>query len=64
MVSNLKMQRPFPTFEEARTLLLLEEINIDDVATDATPSAPPALSLRLTSLRSLLLLAATQASPM
>lgn len=42
MVSNLKMQRPFPTFEDARTLLLLEEIDIDDVAADATPPAPPA----------------------
>jgi hypothetical protein len=31
MVSNLKMQRPFPTFAEARTLLLLEEIDIHDV---------------------------------
>jgi hypothetical protein len=31
MVSNLKMQRPFPTFPEARTLLLLEEIDVNDV---------------------------------
>jgi hypothetical protein len=34
MVSNLKMQRPFPTFAEARTLLLLEEIDIHDVIDD------------------------------
>lgn len=45
MVSNLKMRQPFPTFEEARTLLLLEEINIDDITTetDAAPLTPPAL---------------------
>jgi hypothetical protein len=64
MVSNLKMQHPFPTFKEACTLLLLEEINIDDVATDATPSTPPALSLCPTPLCALLLLAVAQASPM
>jgi hypothetical protein len=40
MVSNLKMQRPFPTFAEARTLLLLEEIAINDVNDDAAPSEP------------------------
>ena len=46
MVSNLKMWQPFPTFEEARTLLLLEKINIDDVATSeaARASDPPASS--------------------
>ena len=31
MVSNLRMQRPFPTFTEARTLLLLEEIDVNDL---------------------------------
>jgi hypothetical protein len=35
MVSNLKMQRPFPTFSEARTLLLLEELDINDICDDA-----------------------------
>ncbi|XP_066344474.1 uncharacterized protein [Miscanthus floridulus] len=42
MVTNIKLQQPFPTFVEARTLLLLEEIDLNDVAaeTDATP--PPA----------------------
>jgi hypothetical protein len=37
MVSILKMHRPFPTFAEARTHLLLEEIDID-----ARPPSPPA----------------------
>lgn len=41
MVSNMKMQRPFPTFEDARTLLL-EKIDINAAATDATPLSPPA----------------------
>ncbi|XP_066384538.1 uncharacterized protein [Miscanthus floridulus] len=43
MVSNLKMRQPFPTFEEARTLLLLKEIDIDDVATSEAAGAldPP-----------------------
>jgi hypothetical protein len=46
MVSNLKMRQPFPTFEEARTLLLLEEIDIDDIAASeaAGASDPPASS--------------------
>jgi hypothetical protein len=46
MVSNLNMRQPFPTFEEARTLLLLEEIDIDDIAASgaAGVSAPPASS--------------------
>jgi hypothetical protein len=46
MVSNLKMRQPFPTFEEARTLLLLEEIDIDDIAASeaAGASDPPAPS--------------------
>ncbi|XP_066311601.1 uncharacterized protein [Miscanthus floridulus] len=46
MVSNMKMQRPFPTFDGARTLLLLGEINLNDIPADdthATPPAPPAL---------------------
>jgi hypothetical protein len=37
MVSILKMQRPFPTFAEARTHLLLEEVDVD-----ALPPSPPA----------------------
>jgi hypothetical protein len=37
-VSNLKMQRPFPTFAEARTLLLLEEIDVNDIHDDGTPA--------------------------
>ncbi|XP_066351255.1 uncharacterized protein [Miscanthus floridulus] len=47
MVSNLKMQQPFPTFEEACTLLLLEEIDIDDVAASEAAGAsdpPPSFS--------------------
>ncbi|XP_066384535.1 uncharacterized protein [Miscanthus floridulus] len=36
MVSILKMHRPFPTFAEARTHLLLEEMEID-----ARPPSPP-----------------------
>ncbi|XP_066395820.1 uncharacterized protein [Miscanthus floridulus] len=46
MVSNMKMQRPFLTFDGARTLLLLEEINLNDIIADdthATSPAPPAL---------------------
>ena len=41
MVSNLKMRQPFPTFEEARTLLLLEEIDLDDVAAETDPPLAP-----------------------
>jgi hypothetical protein len=42
MVTNIKLRQPFPTFAEARTLLLLEEIDLDDVAgTTNTPPAPP-----------------------
>jgi hypothetical protein len=37
MVSNLKMQCPFLTFDQARILLLLKEIDIKDVATDDPP---------------------------
>jgi hypothetical protein len=37
MVSILKVHRPFPTFTEARTHLLLEEMEID-----ARPPSPPA----------------------
>ncbi|XP_066333699.1 uncharacterized protein [Miscanthus floridulus] len=46
MVTNIKLRQPFPTFAEARTLLLLEEIDLNDVAanTDLPPApAPPAL---------------------
>jgi hypothetical protein len=39
MVSNLKTQRSFPTFAEARTLLLLEEIDVNDIHDNGT-SAP------------------------
>lgn len=39
MVSILKMHRPFPSFADARTHLLLEEIDIDA----RPPSPPPAL---------------------
>jgi hypothetical protein len=39
MVSILKMQRPFPTFAEARTHLLLEEFDVDA----RLPSPPAAL---------------------
>ncbi|XP_021311813.1 uncharacterized protein LOC110433637 [Sorghum bicolor] len=47
MVTNIKLQQPFPSFSESRTLLLLEEIDINDFAgdTDAssstTPTPPP-----------------------
>jgi hypothetical protein len=41
MMSHLKLHRPFPTFDQARTLLLLEEIDIKDTAGDEPP--PPAL---------------------
>ena len=34
MVSNLRMQHPFPTFTEARTLLLLGEIDVNDLQDD------------------------------
>jgi hypothetical protein len=46
MVSKLKMRQPFPTFEEACTLLLLEEIDIDDIAASEAAGAttPPASS--------------------
>jgi hypothetical protein len=36
MMTILKMHRPFPTFAEARTHLLLEELEID-----ARPPSPP-----------------------
>lgn len=41
MVSNFKMQRPFPTFVEARTQLLLEEIDVhdNDIHGDGTPAS-------------------------
>jgi hypothetical protein len=43
MVTNIKLRQPFPTFTEARTLLLLEEIDLNDVAieNDITPSPAP-----------------------
>ena len=44
MVTNLKMRQPFPTFKEARTLLLLEEIDIDDIAARNDAPPPPAPS--------------------
>ena len=51
MVSNLKMRQPFPTFEEARTLLLLEEIDIDDVAaSEAAGASDPLASSATTAL--------------
>jgi hypothetical protein len=39
MVYNLKMQHLFPTFKGARTLPLLEEIDIDTTVKDASPPA-------------------------
>jgi hypothetical protein len=36
MMSHLKFLRPFPTFAAARTLLLLEEIDLNDVMSSAT----------------------------
>ncbi|XP_066344597.1 uncharacterized protein [Miscanthus floridulus] len=43
MVSILKMHRPFPTFTEAQTHLLLEELEID-----ACPPSPPAALIAAT----------------
>jgi hypothetical protein len=43
MVSNMKMQRSFPTFDGAHTLLLPEEIDLNDITDDGTPATPPAL---------------------
>ncbi|XP_066324327.1 uncharacterized protein [Miscanthus floridulus] len=43
MVSILKMHRPFPTFAEARTHLLLEEMEID-----AWPPSPPSAVIAAT----------------
>jgi hypothetical protein len=42
MMSHLKLHRPFPTFDEAHTLLLLEEIDLKDAVGDEppTPLAP------------------------
>jgi hypothetical protein len=42
MVTNIKLRQPFPTFVEARTLLLLEEIDPNDVATEIDAAPPPA----------------------
>ncbi|XP_072146562.1 uncharacterized protein [Setaria viridis] len=38
MVTNIKLRQPFPSFSEARTLLLLEEIDLNDFAGDAGTS--------------------------
>ena len=43
MVSILKMHRPFPSFAEARTHLLLEEMELD-----ARPPSPPSALLTAT----------------
>lgn len=44
MVTNIKLRQPFPTFVEARTLLLLEEIDLDNIpGTTTIPPAPPPL---------------------
>jgi hypothetical protein len=40
MMSHLKFLRPFPTFAAARTLLLLEEIDLNNVIGDTPPNAP------------------------
>jgi hypothetical protein len=39
MVTNIKLRQPFPSFSEARTLLLLEEIDLNDFAGDAGTSS-------------------------
>jgi hypothetical protein len=39
MMSHLKLQRPFPTFNEARNLLLLEEVDLKDAAANDPPPA-------------------------
>jgi hypothetical protein len=49
MVSILKMHRPFPTFTEAHTHLLLEEMEID-----ARPPSPPAALVAATHVQRLL----------
>ncbi|XP_066384636.1 uncharacterized protein [Miscanthus floridulus] len=52
MVTNIKLRQPFPTFAEARTLLLLEEIDLNDIAGDtggtSTTTPPPAPTALLT----------------
>lgn len=52
MVSNLKMQRPYPTLAAARMLLLLEEIDVNNVVDDGPP-APTAGPLALVTAPSL-----------
>jgi hypothetical protein len=52
MVTNIKLRQPFPSFSEARTLLLLEEIDLNDFASDTGASSssatpPPAASALL-----------------
>jgi hypothetical protein len=39
MVTNIKLRQSFPSFSEARTLLLLEEIDLNDFAGDASTSS-------------------------
>jgi len=48
MVTNIKLRQPFPTFTEARTLLLLEEIDLNDVTADTEPPPAPAPSALVT----------------
>jgi hypothetical protein len=43
--TNIKLRQPFPTFAEARTILLLEEIDLNDFAGDT--GAPPVATSRL-----------------
>lgn len=62
IVSNLKMQCPFLTFEEACTMLLLEEIDINDAAIKAPPVALLAFIWRPTSTYTPLLVAAPVAT--
>jgi len=55
MVTNIKLRQPFPTFVEARTLLLLEEIDLDDIATgeaadEAAGASDPSASSASTAL--------------
>jgi hypothetical protein len=40
MMSHVKLHRPFSMFNEARTLLFLEEIDLKDVVGDEPPTPP------------------------